>query len=143
GQFSPRFSAVFTIANNHNIRASFQRGFRIPSTQTQLIDLDVVTRRLIGSNPVLVDRYNFESNTVYYDDSIEEARAALNSGQSIAEARELLEPVTFDEFKTEKVNSFEVGYKTLINNKLFLDAYYYYSAYEDFIAEIQFTQAVD
>jgi outer membrane receptor protein involved in Fe transport len=143
GQFSPRFSAVFTIAENHNIRASFQRGFRIPSTQTQLIDLDVVTRRLIGSNPVLVDRYNFESNTVYYDDSIQEARTALNSGQSMAQARALLEPVTFDEFKTEKVNSFEIGYKTLINNKLFLDAYYYYSAYEDFIAEIQFTQAVD
>ncbi len=143
GQFSPRFSAVFTIAENHNIRASFQRGFRIPSTQTQLIDLDVVTRRLIGSNPVLVDRYNFESNTVYYEDSIEEARTALNSGQSMAQARALLEPVTFDEFKTEKVNSFEIGYKTLINNKLFLDAYYYYSAYEDFIAEIQFTQAVD
>jgi len=143
GQFSPRFSAVFTIANNHNIRASFQRGFRIPSTQTQLIDLDVVTRRLIGSNPVLIDRYNFETNTVYYEDSIEEARGALNAGQSMAEARELLEPVTFDEFETEKVNSFEIGYKTLINNKLFLDAYYYYSAYEDFIAEIQFTQAVD
>lgn len=143
GQFSPRFSAVFTVAENHNIRASFQRGFRIPSTQTQLIDLDVVTRRLIGSNPVLVDRYNFESNTVYYEDSIEEARRALNAGQSMADARALLEPVTFDEFKTEKVNSFEVGYKTLINNKLFLDAYYYYSAYEDFIAEIQFTQAVD
>ncbi len=143
GQFSPRFSAVFTIANNHNIRASFQRGFRIPSTQTQLIDLDVVTRRLIGSNPVLIDRYNFETNTVYYEDSIEEARGALNAGQSMAEARDLLEPVTFDEFETEKVNSFEIGYKTLINNKLFLDAYYYYSAYEDFIAEIQFTQAVD
>ncbi len=143
GQFSPRFSAVFTIADNHNIRASFQRGFRIPSTQTQLIDLDVVTRRLIGSNPVLVDRYNFESNTVYYEDSIEEARGAINAGQSMAEARALLEPVTFDEFETEKVNSFEIGYKTLINNKLFIDAYYYYSAYEDFIAEIQFTQAVD
>jgi outer membrane receptor protein involved in Fe transport len=143
GQFSPRFSAVFSIADNHNIRASFQRGFRIPSTQTQLIDLDVVTRRLIGSNPVLVDRYNFESNTVYYEDSIEEARGAINAGQSMAEARALLEPVTFDKFKTEKVNSFEIGYKTLINNKLFLDAYYYYSAYEDFIAEIQFTQAVN
>lgn len=143
GQVSPRFSAVYTIAGNHNIRASFQRGFRIPNTQTQFINLDVVTRRLIGSNPKLVDRYNFESNTVYYDESIEAARKAVNSGQSMAGARALLEPVEFEEFKTEKVNSFEVGYKTLLGNKLFLDAYYYYSAYQDFIAEIQFTQAVD
>lgn len=143
GQLSPRFSAVYTVADNHNIRASFQRGFRVPNTQTQFIDLDVVQRRLIGSNPRLVDRYNFESNTVYYDDSIEAAREAVNAGESFADARALLEPVEFDQFKTEKVNSFEVGYKTLIGNRLFFDAYYYYSAYEDFIAEIQFTQAVD
>ncbi|MGM0546978.1 MAG: TonB-dependent receptor [Bacteroidota bacterium] len=143
GQFSPRFSAVFTLANNHNIRASYQRGFRIPNTQTQFIDLDVVTRRLIGSNPQLVDRYNFETNTVYYEDSIAEAREAVNAGESMAEARALLEPVEFNEFKTEKVDSYEIGYKTLINNRLFFDAYYYYSAYKDFIAEIRFTQAVD
>ncbi len=61
GQFSPRLSAVFTPIENHNFRASFQRGFRIPTTQDQFIDLDVVTRRLVGSNPVLVDRYNFQN----------------------------------------------------------------------------------
>ncbi len=143
GQLSPRFSAVFTVADNHNIRASFQRGFRIPDTQTQFIDLDVVTRRLIGSNPALVDRYNFETNTVYRLESVEEARAALAAGENIDNARDRLEPVEFEEFKTEKVNTFEVGYKTLIGNRLFFDAYYYYSAYEDFIAEISFTQAVD
>ena len=143
GQLSPRFSAVFTVADNHNIRGSFQRGFRIPDTQTQFIDLDVVTRRLIGSNPVLVDRYNFESNTVYRTESVEAAREALNQGQGLAAARSLLEPVTFEEFETEKVSTFEIGYKALIGNRLYIDAYYYYSAYEDFIAEIDFTQAVD
>src|SRR5690606_8882919 len=30
GQFSPRISGVYTVAPNHNIRASFQGGFRIP-----------------------------------------------------------------------------------------------------------------
>lgn len=135
GQLSPRLSAVFTIADKHNIRASYQRGFRIPNTQTQFIDLDVVQRRLIGSNPILVDRYNFETNTVYYDESIEEARQANNP--------DLLEPVEFEELETEKVNTYEIGYKTLIGNRLFFDAYYYYSAYKDFIAEIRFTQAVD
>ena len=113
------------------------------NTQTQFIDLDVVTRRLIGSNPVLVDRYNFETNTVYDVQSVEEARAALDQGQSLAEARQLLDPVEFEEFKTEKVNTYEIGYKSLIGNRLYIDAYYYYSAYQDFIAEIGFTQAVD
>lgn len=151
GQFTPRFSAVFTIADNHNIRTSFQRGFRIPTTQTQFIDLDVVTRRLVGSNPALVDRYNFESNTVYRTESIEDARneleESLNEGQNQTEAysdaRAELEPVEFEKFETEKVNTFEIGYKSMIGEKLYIDAYYYYSIYEDFIAEIDFTQAVD
>jgi len=142
GQFSPRFSAVYTVANNHNLRASFQRGFRIPTTQDQFIDLDVVTRRLVGSNPILVDRFNFETNTVYRTESVEAARLALEEGQNIDQARELLEPVEFEEFETEKVSTFEVGYKSLINNRLFIDAYYYFSSYEDFIAEIDFTQAI-
>lgn len=114
GQITPRFSAVFTVVDNHNIRASFQRGFRIPDTQTQFIDLDVVTRRLVGSNPVLVDRYNFEENTVYRTESVEAVREAVNSGQSLEQARQLLEPVEFEDFETEKVNTVEIGYKSLI-----------------------------
>ena len=45
GQSFPRISAVGTVSDNHNFRASFQEGFRIPTTQDQFIDLDVVTRR--------------------------------------------------------------------------------------------------
>ncbi|MDX1639620.1 MAG: TonB-dependent receptor, partial [Balneolaceae bacterium] len=143
GQFTPRISAVYTIAGNHNIRGSFQRGFRIPTTQTQFIDLDVVTRRLVGSNPVLRDRYNFRTNTVYRTESVQAARDSLRAGQSLSEVRQILQPVEFEEFETEKVSTFEVGYKSLIGGKLFIDAYYYYSSYQDFIAEIDFTQAVD
>jgi len=142
GQVSPRFSAVYTIAENHNIRASFQQGFRIPTTQDQFIDLDVVTRRLVGSNSLLVDRYNFETNTVYRTESVNAARDLLAAGGSLEEAREILEPVEFEKFKTEKVNTVEVGYKSLIGNRLFIDAFYYFSSYNDFIAEIDFTQGV-
>lgn len=137
GQFSPRFSAVGTIADNHNIRGSFQRGFRIPTTQDQFIDLDVVTRRLIGSNELLVDRYNFRTNTVYTTESVDAARLSGNAGDLVIEDR------VNNEFKTEKVNTFEVGYKGLFaDGKLLVDAYYYNSTYTDFIAEIDFTQAV-
>lgn len=142
GQFSPRLSAVIRVADNHNFRLSFQRGFRIPSTQNQYIDLDVVTRRLVGSTNTMIDRYNFETNTVYRTESVEAARAALAAGESEAQARALLNPVEFERFRTEKVTSFEIGYKSLIGERLFLDAYYYYSAYDDFIAEIDFTQAI-
>ncbi|OEK05627.1 TonB-dependent receptor [Roseivirga misakiensis] len=137
GQLSPRISAVGTLAGNHNIRGSFQRGFRIPTTQDQFIDLDVVTRRLIGSNSLLVDRYNFQTNQIYTTNSVNAARAAGNASLLVEEVR------VNDEFTTEKVNTFEVGYKGLfLDGRLLVDAYYYHSVYTDFIAEIDFTQAV-
>lgn len=132
GQISPRFSSVYTIADKHNIRISFQRGFRMPTTQDQFIDLDVVARRLVGSSPILVDRYHFKTNTVYYAQSVLEARAANDVN--------LLEPVTIKEFETEKISSFEIGYKSLLGDKLLIDGYYYFSSYQDFIATIFFSQ---
>lgn len=142
GQFSPRLSAVFSITDNQNIRASFQRGFRIPSTQDQLIDLDVVSRRLLGNNEVIIDRYLIEENLTYRSESVDAAREALVEGATAGQARELLLPVELEPFRTEKVSTFEVGYKGLINNRLFIDAYYYYNIYNDFIAEIGMVQGV-
>ena len=137
GQFSPRFSAVGTLAGKHHIRGSFQRGFRIPTTQDQFIDLDAITSRLLGSNKMLVDRYNLKTNQVYTTQSVAAARAKGDPSLLKEETR------VNNEFKTEKVNTFEVGYKGLfMDGNLLIDAYYYYSRYTDFIAEIDFTQAI-
>lgn len=142
GQLSPRIAAVYEVVPNHNLRVSYQEGFRIPTTQDQFIDLDVVTRRLIGANPTLVNRYNFETNTVYRTESVEAARLALASGRDAAFARSRLVAVEFDEFKTEKISTVEFGYRGLFGNRLYIDAYYYYSEYTDFLAEIDFTQGI-
>jgi outer membrane receptor protein involved in Fe transport len=142
GQFSPRVSANFTIADDHNIRVSYQTGFRVPTPQTQFINLDVVSRLLIGSNQALVDRYRFETNTVYTAQSVAQAQAIANSGGTAAQARAVLDPVQFDEFKTEKIQTYEVGYRSFLMEKLMVDAYYYYSSYRDFIAETYFIQGI-
>ncbi|TRX49465.1 TonB-dependent receptor [Fulvivirga sp. M361] len=133
GQFSPRISGVFTAAGRHNFRASFQRGFRIPTTQDQFINLDVTTRRLVGSNSALVDQFNFRTNTVYTTESVNAARASGN-------VNDLVIWDDFD-FETEKVNTYEVGYKGLINDRVLVDAYYYFSRYNDFITEVDFSHA--
>ena len=142
GQFSPRVSAIYTLADRHNFRASFQNGFRMPTTQDQFIKLDVVTRLLIGSNQDLVDRYRFETNTVYSAQSVAAAQAVFNAGGTDAAARAELDAVEFDDFKTEKISTYEAGYKGFVTDRLLVDAYYYYSQYTDFIAEIQFVQGV-
>jgi len=134
GQFSPRLSGVYNAGSdrNHNFRASFQRGFRIPTTQDQFINLDVVRRRLVGSNPALVDQFNFQTNTAYTTESVSAARESGNTADLVE--------WNFKEFETEKVSTFEFGYKSLIANKLLIDGYFYFSNYTDFITEVDLTQ---
>ncbi len=135
GQFSPRLSGVYTVGNNRtsNFRVSFQRGFRIPTTQDQFINLDVQTRRLVGSNEALVDQFNFRTNPVYNLEDVEAVRRGERTQES-------LQAWTDFDFETEKVSTFEFGYKGLINNKLLIDAYYYLSNYTDFITEVNLIQ---
>ncbi|MCP9766033.1 carboxypeptidase-like regulatory domain-containing protein [Lacihabitans soyangensis] len=56
GQFTPRISGVFTFGQ-HNIRLSYQSGFRIPTTQNQYIDLFAGAGTLIGGLPEFDARY--------------------------------------------------------------------------------------
>ncbi len=59
GNYSPRVSFVYALdeQKNHNLRGSFQTGFRNPSTQDQYIGFDIGSRVLIGSAPDNLDRY--------------------------------------------------------------------------------------
>jgi outer membrane receptor protein involved in Fe transport len=53
GNFSPRISTVYSAgaSKNHNFRASFQTGFRNPTTQDQYIGFNVGSAVLLGSAP--------------------------------------------------------------------------------------------
>jgi iron complex outermembrane receptor protein len=79
GQFSPRVSGVYTVGN-HNFRASYQTGFRIPTTQDQYIDLATPQARLIGGLPLFRDRYNFNTNPVYSLPTVTQFGGAVLAG---------------------------------------------------------------
>jgi outer membrane receptor protein involved in Fe transport len=86
----------------------------------------------------LVNRYRQKTNTIYKTQSVDNARA---NGNNIA----LLEPAkeVFDEYKSEKVRTLEIGYRGLFaNGRLLVDANYFYNNYIDFAAEIDVTQAI-
>jgi len=117
GQFSPRVSGVLTVAEDHNFRASFQRGFRIPTTQNQYIDLLTPQARLVGGLPLFRERYDMISNPVY-------ALADVQSGN--------ITPYQFKEWEPEKVETYEVGYKSAIDNRFFVDLFYYYNRFLTF-----------
>lgn len=60
GSYSPRLSLVYSAGENkqHNFRASYQTGFRNPSTQDQYIGFNVGNAVLVGSAPDNLLRYS-------------------------------------------------------------------------------------
>jgi len=135
GVWNPRVSAVYTL-NEHNFRASYQTGFRMPTTQNQYIDLQTPQARLIGALPLFRDRYQFDTQPVYTLESVQNFGAALRGGTPFAEAAAQLQQYPFGEFEPEKVETYEVGYKSLIGNKLFVDAYYYFTNFTNYIGTV-------
>jgi outer membrane receptor protein involved in Fe transport len=113
GQFTPRATALFEVANNNNIRVSYQTAYRFPSTQQKYINLNVGDYTLLGGLPWILDTMNAK-------------------GGPILDAT-TFQPYTYKELKPESCRSFEIGYKGVINKKLLIDAYTYFGDYKDFL----------
>ncbi len=127
GRFTPRATAVVKIAEDNNIRLSYQEAYRFPTTQNQWINLLVGGgTRLMGGLPQLRNYYNFNTNPAY-------SLASVLAGAPVQQQ--------FGEFKPESMSSFEVGYKTLINKKLLLDFYAYAGKYTNFISGVTVLQS--
>ncbi|MCW3088219.1 MAG: hypothetical protein JWQ78_1605 [Sediminibacterium sp.] len=139
GRFTPRASAVVKLAQDHNLRFSYQQAYRFPTTQNQWINLTIGGgTRLMGGLPQLRDYYKFSSNPVYTVASVQAFGASAQAG---APNPALLQQQTFGEFKAESSNSFEVGYKGLIAKKLLIDVYGYWAKYQDFLSGVTAIQA--
>jgi outer membrane receptor protein involved in Fe transport len=122
GRFTPRVTAVFQVAKDNFIRASYQTAYRFPSTQNQYINLQTGSARLIGGLPQFISYYDLTSNT--YD------TASLGN---FARTGQPPSQYQFKEFKPETVASWELGYKGIIGGKLFVDVYGFYAQYTNFI----------
>lgn len=143
GRFTPRFTAVYKVADDHNIRASYQTAYRFPTTQNQWINLVIGGGTvLIGGLPELRDFYNFSGNKVYTVNSVRAAGLALATGSQPEQAFSLLQERQFGEYKPETLKSFELGYKGLIDKKLLIDAYGYFGKYENFLGRAVVLQSL-
>jgi len=128
GRFTPRATAVFRVAKDNNFRLSYQTAYRFPTNQDQYISLITGAGTLIGCLPEFQTYYKLNTIPGYVDTSVVRYRATGNVAD--------LKRAEFKEVKPETVSSFEVGYKGLIGQRLLVDAYAYYSQYQDFIATI-------
>ncbi len=139
GRFTPRASAVVKLAKDHNLRFSYQEAYRFPTTQNQWINLLVGGgTRLMGGLPQLRNYYNFSGNPAYTVASVTAFGVTAAAGAPNAT---LLQQQQFGDFKPESSQSFEVGYKGLIEKRLLIDAYTYIATYRDFISSVSVIQA--
>lgn len=84
GNFSPRVSFVYSAGSSkkHNIRASYQTGFRNPTTQDQYIGLDLGPFALIGSAPENLDRFTEIRNVSFTGQQTPSVSYPTGAGQA-------------------------------------------------------------
>lgn len=126
GRFTPRATATIQVAKDNNIRLSYQQAYRFPNNQDQYINLFTPGSILIGCLPEFNTLYNFDGDPVYTATSVDSFRSNPTDPTVLRQA-------TFAKAKPETMSSYEIGYRGVINTKLLIDVYYYFSKYKDFI----------
>ncbi|MBI5857162.1 MAG: carboxypeptidase-like regulatory domain-containing protein [Sphingobacteriales bacterium] len=140
GKFTPRATATIKVAKENFLRLSYQNAYRFPSNQNQYISLRLGggNSYLIGCLPEFQDYYKLSTTKPGYT-----AASVLDYRRgTIADSNRLVRAV-FKEVKPETVNSFELGYKGILSKKMLIDAYAYYSKYQDFIINEAVAQALN
>ncbi len=133
-KFSPRVSLNYSAGDKkqHNIRGSFQTGFRNPDTQALFIGFDVGRAILVGSSPDNLDRRlpgtDLTGQDVYYNSY---TRTSVEAFAATGDPT-LLEATITPLVQQEKVTAFDIGYRGKIG-PINLDANLYYNMYDGFI----------
>ncbi len=143
GHVSPRISFAYSAGErkNHNFRASYQTGFRNPTTQDLYIGLDAGRAILVGSAPDNMDRYKTNPLTVsatgkalgFPSPVVLSGRAAYENAFSYSSIlKGAPQKSNFHYVQPEKVAAYEIGYRGAIG-RISMDLSSYYNKYNDFI----------
>lgn len=140
GNFTPRASAVFSPADAHHFRASYQTGFRNPTVPDQFIKLNVGPIIILGGAPANSAGLNA------YENSFTAASVgafgvafgqAVGAGtpfpQAVAANKDKLVKSNVPYIRPEQSQAFELGYKGLLTTRLLFDVSYYHGQYRNFL----------
>ncbi len=140
-KLTPRLAAVYTVAKNHNLRFTFQEGYRFPALFEALSYVNNGRVKRVGSLSYINEGLGYLENS-YTQASVVNFNAAV-AGQGNTDAaalanRDLLVPANLPDAKPEKITSFEIGYKSVLaNNKLVIDVDAYSNQYVGFLGQVQ------
>ena len=143
GHFSPRISLTYSagVKKNHNFRASFQTGFRNPTTQDLYIGLDAGRAILVGAAPDNLDRYTSDplavsntGQTIGFPATVTlSGRAAYENSFSYSSIlANTPQKADFELVQPERVQAYELGYRGIFKG-ISVDLSGYYNQYFDFI----------
>ncbi len=140
-KFTPRVAAVYTLNENHNFRITYQQGYRFPALFEALSFVNNGRVKRVGSLPYINEGLGYLENS-YSQASVINFNAAVSAaGNTDAAAlanRGILETANLPNANPEKINSLEVGYKSvLIENKLIIDFDAYSNIYKGFLGQVQ------
>ncbi len=127
--FTPQASIVFSPDDkkNHNFRASYTTGVRNPGAQEQYVHFVFTpTVSILGGLQDVYDNYVIPNTSNTGQDFINGVNQwAAESGLDFE----------FKSLVPERNTTYEIGYKGLLaNNKLLIDANYYFTVYNNFVA---------
>lgn len=140
-KYTPRLAAVYTLKQHHNFRFTFQQGYRFPALFEALSYVNNGRVKRVGILPVINEGLGYRENS-YTQSSVAVFNAAVKAaGNTDAAAlanRNLLQAANLPDGRPEGINSFEVGYKSiLLNNKLVVDIDAYTNVYDGFLGQVQ------
>jgi len=114
--FSPAASMVWKSGDNNYLRVSFSSAIRNPTLSDQFLDLRVGPAQLLGNLNGFNDLITFES----FD--------AWRSNPTLPFEYKDVAPI-----RPEQVRTLEIGYRTTLFDKLYVDASIFGNRYTDFI----------
>ncbi len=121
---SPAASIVFKPNNNDILRLSFSSAIRNPTLSDQYLFYNAGRAILIG---------NLNGHGKDYGENLVTIESLINYFLPATQSKDSLKFFSIDPIQPEKAKTIELGYRTTILNKVYIDANYYYSKYKDFI----------
>ena len=141
---NPRFALVYTAAEKHNIRFTYQNGYRFPALFEALSYVNNAGVRRVGGLARVNEGLGYLENS-YTLASLDLFTAAVNTNvaggisRNVAalQNRAMLSVANLNPIEPEHINSFEVGYKSVLaNNRLVVDGEAYLNQYDKFLGQV-------
>ena len=142
---NPRVAIVYTLKEHHNFRFTYQNGFRFPALFEALSFVNNGNVRRVGGLSgvnsglgYLENSYTIASVNTYNNAVNTDVANGYSRNQAALKNKALLEITNLQSTRPERINSFEIGYKSVIlDNKFVIDWDAYTNIYDGFLGQVE------